>query len=89
MNLAPIPRRLPAGPDDTAIYPTASVQLSSERVRQAVRQDCSFAKRQESPPRFWSPSAGGVCSAAVKTPAFVAKQRRVGLGSVAWWVSVP
>jgi hypothetical protein len=26
------------------------VQLSSERARQAVRQDCSFAKKQESPP---------------------------------------
>jgi hypothetical protein len=25
------------------------VQLSSERARQAVRQDCSFAKKQESP----------------------------------------
>src|SRR5215217_1150147 len=26
------------------------VRLSSERVRQAVRQDCSFAKKQASPP---------------------------------------
>jgi len=26
------------------------VRLSSERVRQAVRQDCSFVKKQESPP---------------------------------------
>jgi hypothetical protein len=26
------------------------VQLSSERARQAVRQDCSFAKKQASPP---------------------------------------
>jgi hypothetical protein len=27
------------------------VRLSSERARQAVRQDCSFAKKQESPGR--------------------------------------
>jgi hypothetical protein len=26
------------------------VRLSSERPRQAVRQDCSFAKKQKSPP---------------------------------------
>jgi hypothetical protein len=26
------------------------VRLSSERVRQPVRQDCSFAKKQASPP---------------------------------------
>jgi hypothetical protein len=26
------------------------VRLSSERARQAVRQECSFAKKQESPP---------------------------------------
>ena len=26
------------------------VRLSSERARQAVRQDCSFAKKQDSPP---------------------------------------
>ncbi|HEX2309578.1 MAG TPA: hypothetical protein VHH91_02575 [Vicinamibacterales bacterium] len=26
------------------------VQLSSERVRQAVRQDCSFARKQATPP---------------------------------------
>jgi len=26
------------------------VRLSRERARQAVRQDCSFAKKQESPP---------------------------------------
>ena len=28
----------------------ALVQLSSERARQAVRQGCSFAKKQEPPP---------------------------------------
>jgi len=26
------------------------VQLSSERARHALRQDCSFAKQQDSPP---------------------------------------
>jgi hypothetical protein len=26
------------------------VRLSSDRVRQAMRQDCSFAKKQASPP---------------------------------------
>jgi hypothetical protein len=28
------------------------VHLSSEPARQAVRHDCSFAKKQESPPAF-------------------------------------
>jgi hypothetical protein len=32
------------------------VRLSSERVHQAVRQDCSFAKKQASSLRSWSSS---------------------------------
>ena len=35
------------------------VRLSSERVRQAVLQDCSFAKKQASPLRSWSSSEAG------------------------------
>src|SRR5919202_1355398 len=41
------------------------VRLSSERVRQAVRQDCSFAKKQASPPALLGvvrlDSAAAVC----------------------------
>ena len=36
------PRRVPA----LLVF----VQLSSERARHALRQDCSFAKQQDSPP---------------------------------------
>jgi hypothetical protein len=36
------------------------VQLSNERARQAVRQGCSFAKRQKSPLRCWSSSEASV-----------------------------
>ena len=35
------------------------VQLSSERACQAVRQDCSFAKKRQSPLRSWLSSEGG------------------------------
>jgi hypothetical protein len=35
------------------------VRLSSERVRHAVRQDCSFAKKQASPPALLVVVRGG------------------------------
>jgi hypothetical protein len=44
------------------------VRLSSERARQAVRQDCSFAKRQESPQRSWSSSISTVPPVAESVP---------------------
>jgi hypothetical protein len=39
-----------AKPRRARLCATASVRLSSERARQAVRQDCSFAKNQVSAP---------------------------------------
>jgi hypothetical protein len=39
------------------------VRLSIERAIRAVRQDCSVAKKQESPVRFWSSSAASVSRA--------------------------
>jgi hypothetical protein len=43
------------------------VRLSSERVRQAVRQDCSFAKKQASPLRSWSSSRASTISCGDRT----------------------
>ena len=37
------------GTRDSARQLAQIVRLSGERTRQAVRQDCSFAKKQESP----------------------------------------
>jgi hypothetical protein len=49
------------------------VRLSSERVRQAVPQDCSFAEKQASPLRSWSSSAAGAPRTGTRALASAAK----------------
>jgi hypothetical protein len=64
--------------------PGALVQLSSERARQALRQDCSFAKTQKSPPALLVVVRSESLPGTAGTPASSrsGERRRVGLASL-------